>query len=271
MPMWKLLLIGIAGSLLPLLAQHEKEGEKKKHSFIGDPKEIAAGQKLFASGCAACHGVDGKGGRGPNLVERVFWHPLDEETLYKAVQKGIPAGGMPPANLPEDDAWRVVAYVKSLTAPAIETKAAGDPAAGEKVFWGKGGCGNCHALRGGRGGRLGPDLGNVAATRSVAHLFESILDPNADGAPGYRATTITLKDGREVKGVARNRTNYSLQLQDAQGKLHLISMGDVAKMSVAEGSPMPKDFGKRLTKTEVEDVVAFLARQTVRGEEVSSH
>src|ERR1019366_1408266 len=94
--------------MLPAAAQHEKDGEKAKHPFIGDPGAIEAGRKLFAGGCAACHGAEGEGGRGPNLRERIFWHPVDEETLYKAIAKGIPGGGMPAANLGEDQLWQVV-------------------------------------------------------------------------------------------------------------------------------------------------------------------
>src|SRR3954452_19209313 len=102
--------------VLPLAAQHEKKDDKLKHPFLGDPDRIAAGRKLFAGGCAACHGAEGQGGRGPNLRERIYWHPVDEDTLYKVVQKGIPAGGMPAAGLSEDQTWQVVAFVRSLTA-----------------------------------------------------------------------------------------------------------------------------------------------------------
>ncbi|MEZ5357100.1 MAG: c-type cytochrome [Bryobacteraceae bacterium] len=249
---------------LPALAQHEKEGAKDKNKFIGNTAAIEAGQKLFASGCAACHGMDGKGGRGPNLVERVFWHPLDEDTLYKAVQNGIPAGGMPASNLPEDDAWRVVAFVKSLTAPAIETPVSGDAKAGEEIFWSKtAGCSNCHAIRG-KGGMLGPDLGNAGATRSAGSLREAIVDPDADGAPGYRSVRVAMKDGTRLQGVARNRTNYSLQLQDGKGNLHLIRMADVAEMTVGKGSPMPKDYAKRLDKAQIDGLIAYLAKQSLR-------
>ena len=123
--------------MLPLVAQHEKKAEKPKHPILGDPGAIEAGRKLFAGGCAACHGGEGQGGRGPNLRERIYWHPVDEDTLYKVIQKGIPAGGMPAAQLSEDQTWQVVAFVRSLTAPAIETVVPGDPAAGEAVVLGQ--------------------------------------------------------------------------------------------------------------------------------------
>ena len=73
-----------------------------------------------------------------------------------------------------------------------------------------------------------------------------------------------LKNGKTIRGVARNRTNYSLQLQDADGKLHLLSMHEVSRMSVAKGSLMPKDFGKRLDSQEVDNILAYLSRQSVR-------
>jgi putative heme-binding domain-containing protein len=253
--------------LVPLAAQHEKDGEKRKHPFIGDPGAIAAGQKLFSNGCAACHGSEGEGGRGPNLRERVFWHPVDEDTLYKSIQKGI-GGGMPAANLSEDDAWRVVAFVRSLTTPAIETAVPGDASAGESLFWGKAGCGGCHSIRG-RGGKLGPDLTNAGATRPLPQLRQDILDPDAGGTAGYRAVTVRLRNGKTVKGVARNRTNYSLQIQDAQGNLHLLSATDVEEITLGRGSPMPKDFAKRLSAAELDNILAYLSRQSARPIEIS--
>jgi putative heme-binding domain-containing protein len=253
---------------LPASSQHEKEGEKSKNPAIGDPKAIEAGKKLFRDGCGACHGPEGEGGRGPNLRLQVFWHPLDDDTLFKAVKNGIPGGGMPPANLPDDQSWQVVAYVRSLTSPAIENAVPGDRTAGELVFSGKGGCANCHRVNG-RGGLLGPDLSNVAATRSAAQIREAITEPDADGAPGYRAITVTLRGGKTVKGVARNRTNYSIQVQDAEGNLHLIRMSDVTAVTLSKGSPMPGDFAKRLTPEEIDNLVAYLGRLSVRPVEMA--
>jgi putative heme-binding domain-containing protein len=249
--------------VLPLAAQHEKKDDKPKHPFLGDPDRIAAGRKLFAGGCAACHGAEGQGGRGPNLRERIYWHPVDEDTLYRVIQKGIPAGGMPAAQLSEDEAWQVVAFVRSLTAPAIETFVPGDPAAGETLFWGKAGCGECHSIRG-KGGKLGPDLTNAGSTRPLPQLRQDILDPAAEGVSGYQAVTVILRSGKALKGVARNRTNYSLELQDASGSVHRLSMADIQEITLGRGSPMPKNYASRLSQTELENILAYLSRQSAR-------
>ena len=256
--------LGLSLLITPIiLAQHDIKPAQAKHPFIGDPKAIEAGRKIFISGCAACHGPDGKGGRGPNLREKVYWHPVEDQTIYDAVQKGI-GGNMPPANLPEEQAWQVVAYVRALTSPAIETPLAnGDPKAGEELFWGKAACGECHRIRG-RGGFLGPDLSNVAAIRPLPQIRELILDPDSNGAHDYRSADVLLKSGRRIRGVARDRTNYTVQIQDKDGNMHLISMNDVSELSIAKTSPMPGDYGKRLTKEELDNLVAFLSRQSIR-------
>jgi len=257
-------LFGLAlATALALTAQHEKDGDQAKHPYIGHPERIEAGRKLFANGCGACHGADGQGGRGPNLRERVFWHPLDDKTLFTSIQKGI-GGGMPAANLPDDRVWEIVAFVRSLTAPAIESPPPGDPAAGQALFWSaKAGCANCHQVNG-KGGQLGPDLSNAGATRALPQLRDAIVDPDADGAQSYRGATAVLRDGRTLQGVARNRTNYSLQLQDAQGQLHLLNVADIRELTLSKGSPMPKDYPRRLTAKEIDDLVSYLSRQSAR-------
>lgn len=252
-----------------LLAQHEqKEKEKSQHPAIGDPVAIEAGRKLFLNGCAGCHGADGKGGRGPNLRERGMWHPMTDETLYSTIHNGIP-GGMPPANLPEEQEWQIVAYVRSLTSPAVETPVEGNPEEGRRIFWSKqAGCSNCHRILG-QGGLLGPDLSNVGGVRSLPHIRESILDPDEEIPPGYRSASVVLRNGRRLEGIARNFSNYSLQLQDQQGHLHLIPMEDVERIDLARGSAMPKDYAKRLTNGELRDLLAFLAQQSVRPVELT--
>ncbi len=79
--------------------------------------------------------------------------------------------------------------------------------------------------------------------------------------------SVSLRNGKTLRGVARNRTNYSLQLQEANGNLHLLSMNDVTKITLTKSSLMPKDFAKRLSSEDIDNLVAYLSRQSLRPAE----
>ncbi|MGI8992417.1 MAG: c-type cytochrome [Bryobacteraceae bacterium] len=265
-----LLLAATSGALSLRAFQHGQYLRESHNPAIGNPEAIAAGGQLFARSCAACHGPDGSGGRGPNLVRRALWHPLSDETMFSTIRNGVPGADMPPTKLPDDQTWSLVAFIHALTGPASDNPVPGDPSAGEKVFWsGTAGCSNCHAIRG-RGTRMAPDLSNIGGSQPLAVIKESILEPSKDLTyAGKEAVTVIMKNGETIKGVARNRSNYSLQVVDRKGDLHLISMTDVKELTVLDHSLMPSDYGKRLPPDELRDLLAYLARQAVRDTPLS--
>jgi putative heme-binding domain-containing protein len=171
---------------------------------------------------------------------------------------------MPPTKLPDDQTWNLVAFIHALTGPASENDVPGNIDAGEQVFWGtKAGCGNCHSIRG-KGGRMGPDLSNIGI-RPLAAIREAIVQPSKDlYLLGNEGITVALKNGSVIEGIARNRSNYSLQVIDSKGALHMISMTDVKALTTLEHSLMPGDYVKRLSRDELRDLLAYLARQTAR-------
>jgi cytochrome c oxidase cbb3-type subunit 3 len=232
--------------------------------FARQPDAALAGKKLFASSCSGCHGANGEGGRGPNLAEGRRIRRLPDRTLFNSIRSGVPGTDMPPTPLPDDQIWRLVAFVRDLSAPAYESKLPGDPEAGAAIFFGKARCDGCHMIHG-HGGLIGPDLTDVGAQRSGPQLLESLLKPSARIVDGYAGVTAAALDGGEISGVARNNDDYSIQILDAKGDLHLLSKDQLREVVFRKDSLMPADYEKRLTPEEISNLIAFLARQSVRA------
>jgi len=239
-----------------LLAQHAKDDEAAKHPFMADPLRIEAGRKAYLGGCAGCHGPEGGGGRGPSIIDRAAWHPMTDDNLYATIQKGV--GIMPAANLPTDGGWELVAFVRSLTSPAVDVKAPGDPALGETLF--NAGCNNCHRI-GGKGGFAGPDLSNIGRTSTLPKLRRSILDPDYERTPGFHRASITLRTGDKLSGLVKDRTNYNLQLQLKDGSLRSIPVNTIESLEITESTTMPRDYATILSKDDITNLVGFLRQQ----------
>lgn len=215
------------------------------------------GGKKFEALCASCHGADGAGGqRGPSIVDarRIRLRTTDE--LRELIRNGVPASGMPGFKLPQEEMEAILQFVRGLLSPAIGNPAAGDPAAGEAFFTGEGGCLGCHMVNG-RGAALGPDLTDVGQRRKLREIEQALDHPSATIAPGYRTVSVTLRDGRALRGIARNQSNFDLQLQTADGQFHLLRRGDWTSVRPETDSLMPR---VRATAAQRQDLLAFLTR-----------
>jgi len=78
---------------------------------MADP---AAGQKIFATTCAMCHGAHGEGGIGPDLRGELHYGKT-KEAVHESIAKGRP-NGMPAfgSQLSGNDLDNLVAFVLSL-------------------------------------------------------------------------------------------------------------------------------------------------------------
>src|SRR5262247_3258971 len=228
-----------------------------KSAQVGDPKALEAGKRHFEARCAACHGADGKGGeRGPDIISSERARRRSANDLSELIRKGIPAAGMPAFQLPGRELQELVAFVRSLSAPAIESAAPGDVAAGATFFFGKGNCSSCHMVKG-RGGLLGPDLSELAAERTLPEIEQSLRSPGARITPGFSLVSARLRDGRAVRGFVRNESNYDLQLQSLDGKLHLLRRQEVAELIRETTSLMPE---LKANEEEARNLLAYLSR-----------
>ena len=100
-------LVGLIMAPWIVWAQHGQTPAEARNPAIGKPEAIAAGAKLYQTSCGACHGADGSGGRGPNLVRQLSSHPLKDEELFTTIRNGVPGTDMPPTKLSDDDTLRL--------------------------------------------------------------------------------------------------------------------------------------------------------------------
>jgi len=84
-----------------------------------DAEAAEAGAAVFAQGCAACHGADGKGNQAvgaPNLTDNIWLYGSTyewiEETVLYGRQNQMPAQS---CRLTEDQIQILAAYVYSLS------------------------------------------------------------------------------------------------------------------------------------------------------------
>jgi putative heme-binding domain-containing protein len=234
-----------------------------QNPFAGDPAAAEVGRGMFRIFCSPCHGIKAQGGRGPDLTLGLHNTGPHDADLFRVISEGIPGTEMPGygERVGGENIWRLVTYVRSIarreTAPPK-----GNAASGEKLFWGKGACGPCHRV-GQRGGRMGPELTHVGRTRSLAHLRESVVQPNADLTPGYYAVTVVQRDGKTITGVQRGFDNFSAQLMDVAENFYSFERSAVASVKREFRSLMPETYAKSLTSSEIDDLVAYMS--TLRG------
>ncbi len=227
-----------------------------------DPQAAETGRWTFRIFCAPCHGIHADGGRGPDLTRGTYSVGDQDRDLYNAIARGIPGSEMPAYGdrVDADGIWRLVAYVRSVARHDTET-VQGDAAAGEKAFWGKGGCGQCHRV-GGKGTGIGPDLTRVGRQRSLKYLKASVVTPDADITSGYGTVKVVLKNGKSISGIERNVDNFSTQLIDLSGKYYSFVREDVTSISREARSLMPS-YETAFTPTELNDLLAYLV--SLRG------
>jgi putative heme-binding domain-containing protein len=116
-------------------------------------------------------------------------------------------------------------------------------------------CAACHTLFG-AGGKIGPDL--TGSNRAdLDYLLHNILDPNAEIPNAYRTSTLELKDGRFVVGVA-NQQDPKVVTVVTPNETLTIPRNEIKTTTVSEFSMMPEGLLTPLNEREVRDLIAYL-------------
>jgi quinoprotein glucose dehydrogenase len=135
----------------------------------------------------------------------------------------------------------------------------GDRTRGGRVFTSQAvmPCIRCHRA-GADGGDAGPNLADIGAKQDRTYLLESIVKPNAKIAPGFDTIVLTLKSGGAAAGVVAAETDSTISLRNTDNRIVEVRKSDIAKREGAPSS-MPEIYHTLLTKSELRDVVEYLA------------
>jgi cytochrome c oxidase cbb3-type subunit III len=222
---------------------------------LAEPADVELGRTLFERNCAVCHGIEGTGGRGPNLHRPKLALAPDDEAL-----RALIAGGYEPempANpfLSDDDLVAVAAFVRSLGQLSSPT-VTGNIQHGADVF-GRSGCSACHTIDGhGRG--YGPDLTDVGERRDAAYVRAALIDPEAHLPTDFLMVKATTVEGQVVTGIRVNEDTYTIQIKDPALTYHSYRKADLQSLEKLKGqTPMPS-FRSSLSESDLQDLVAYL-------------
>lgn len=220
-------------------------------------KDVAAGGRIYRSHCAECHGLNGEGGRGPDLTSGVFRHGSDDEDLLNTIMDGVQGTEMPGIYMEEQQAWQIVSYVRSLSGGKPKQAPTKKVAAGEAVFRGKGGCLQCHMVNG-EGGRMGPDLSDIGGKRASVFLRTALLEPNKEVRRDWWFYRVSTAKGEQVSGLRMNEDTFSIQLLDTRDNLRSLSKAEVTDVQITKESTMPA-YAKTLGDSELDDLITYLS------------
>jgi putative heme-binding domain-containing protein len=238
------------------------QSQPLKNPLEGNPEAILAGMGMFRQRCADCHGTDAKGVRGPDITQ-IWSSGRTDQGLFRTIRGGVPNTEMPSFAAPrtsDREVWQMLAYLRTLAAPAPSDPPRGNAANGARLFAAN--CASCHQVNA-TGGRIGPDLSRIGSARSREIMALRIRRGAEEFRAGYAPVTITPTDGAPISGVKKNEDLFSVQIMDARERIQGYEKDKMKAVVDGKRSAMPVFGPDRLSDGELDDLLRYL--QTLRG------
>ena len=231
-----------------------------RNPLEGNSDAIRGGMGLYRARCADCHGMDARGVRAPDITQ-VWASGRTDEGLFKTIKEGV-SGTEMPANprILDVEGWQILAYLRTLAAPAPTDPPRGNAVNGEKIF--RANCAGCHRANG-AGGRLGPDLSRIGVARPREAVLLRIRRGTEDFRPGFEPVTLTPPSGPPIQGVKKNEDLFSVQIMDTRERIQGYEKDKMKSVKNDTKSAMPVFGPDRLSDSDLDDLLRYL--QTLRG------
>ncbi len=116
-------------------------------------------------------------------------------------------------------------------------------------------CAPCHTLYG-QGAKIGPDL-TGSGRSDLSYLLENVVDPSAIVGVDFRVATVTLKDGRVLNGIIKDKTERTLTIQGMTEKTTM-ERSEIEEIKNSSLSLMPEGLLAALSEAQRADLIAYL-------------
>ena len=154
-------------------------------------------------------------------------------------------------------------------APYREVLSGGDPQRGLAVFKAKAAveCIRCHKVKepGGDlvGGEVGPELSAIGARQTRSTCWSRSSTPTSKSHKGSSRSSWPRATGRSMRASFAAKMTMNIRLITAEGKLVTLPKGIVEDRKRGP-SAMPGDLAQKLSRTELRDLIEFLASLNAR-------
>jgi cytochrome c oxidase cbb3-type subunit III len=248
---------------------------------LADAAILGRGKGLYESNCAACHGIDLRGGQqgGPNLLRsQTLLSDKAGELVIPIVRGGrpTPPAGMPPMpafSFPDDDVKAIAEYLHGVLKQAgrqgrppidetvpPERVLVGDAAAGQTFVNAK--CSQCHSIT----GDLQHLASRVADPRELQNLWIAGGEGGGRGGRGGRGgegkpaiTVITPASGGRVEGRLVRIDDFIVSVvQDNGTRRTFVRNGSDPTIEIRDPASAHRALVPTLADTDMHNVTAYL-------------
>ncbi len=247
------LLLATGVGLSCLLAQDRVEVTTRSDNAA----EATAGQAIFQQNCSFCHGRDGRGASGPDLIRSsLVNHDVGGDLIGPVVHAGRVDKGMPAFQLADEQIRQIAAFLHrqgklastvSNRFPAeypLEQLLVGNADAGKVYFSGGGKCLQCHSPTG--------DFAHIASKYKPLELQSRIVFPDGAKSTG----TVIESSGRRFTGEVLYVDEFFVTLL-VDGSPHTWGR-DAVKLEVKDPLAAHVALLTQYTDKDIHDLFAYL-------------
>ena len=185
------------------------------------PASVSAGKAQFQQTCGFCHGRDGRGANGPDLIRSsLVSHDVNGNLIGPVVHNGRPEKGMPAFQLSDNEISNIAGFLHAQAQIAanvarripseypLEKLLVGSAEAGKRFFNGQGNCKSCHSPTG--------DFAHLSSKYKPFDLQTRIVYPSGVNP----SVVVTDSSGQKFTGEQVYADEFLISLRDKNGWIH---------------------------------------------------